>query len=234
MVTRRGHPTSQRSPEAEAWCEARAVSNEEALAQLGVNDAYDIKARHQADYGYAYRVADSMDFDWGGEGNGQLLYHLCRQTKGGHLIETGVAYGWSSLAMLLAIVDQPDARLYSNDMPYFLNEDDDLVGCVIPYYLRKPWRLYRYADREGLPRMIRDGGRFSVAHYDSDKSAAGRLWAYPLLWDTLAPGGYLVSDDVGDNEAFRHFTEGLGRDPIVIRFYDNRVTKYVGVLRKPG
>ena len=57
------------------------------------------------------------------------------------------------------------------------------------------------------------------------------MWAYALLWDALEPGGYFVSDDVSDNEAFREFSESVEREPTVIRPGTDG-EKYVGVLVK--
>ena len=72
-----------------------------------------------------------------------------------------------------------------------------------------------------------------LCHYDSDKSYVGRMWAYGLLWEALEPGGFFVSDDIGDNDAFRVFAGSVAAEPIVVEpgSYDTGA-KYVGVLRK--
>ena len=72
-----------------------------------------------------------------------------------------------------------------------------------------------------------------LCHYDSDKTYVGRMWAYDLLWDALEPGGFFVSDDIGDNDVFRVFAKSVAAEPIVVESerYDANV-KYVGVLRK--
>ncbi len=54
------------------------------------------------------------------------------------------------------------------------------------------------ADREGLPRALREAAPVDLAHYDSDKSPQGRAFAYAAIWQALREGGILVSDDVGD------------------------------------
>ena len=65
-----------------------------------------------------------------------------------------------------------------------------------------------------------------MCHYDSDKSYEGRMWAYPLLWGALEIGGIFMSDDIGDNLAFRDFARQVAAEPIVASFDG----KYVGVL----
>ena len=59
------------------------------------------------------------------------------------------------------------------------------------------------------------------------------MWAYGLLWEALEPGGFFVSDDIGDNDAFRVFAGSIESEPIVVGpgRYDIGA-KYVGVLRK--
>ena len=41
------------------------------------------------------------------------------------------------------------------------------------------------------------------------------------------------SDDVSDNLAFKHFSEDVKVEPIVIKTFDTKVVKHVGVLVKP-
>ncbi len=84
-------------------------------------------------------------------------------------------------------------------------------------------------DRQALPRAIEAGQPFDLCHYDSDKSVRGRLWTYPLLWEALRPGGVLISDDIGDNLAWRAFCDRVNQPSIVI----DRGSKFVGVLVKP-
>ena len=159
-----------------------------------------------------------------------LLYALAAHLGAMRVVETGVAYGWSSLAVLLSLRDRPEARLFSVDLPYFHLKNDPWVGCAIPPEFHAQWQLYRMADREGLPRALLAAGHIDLAHYDSDKSVAGRAWAYPRLWRALRPGGILMSDDVGDNIAFRDFAAQTGVDPIVIAEDD----KYQAILVRPA
>ncbi len=63
-------------------------------------------------------MEESCPVKMGGEGAITFIYHLVKNSKAKKLLETGVAYGWSSLAILLAIKDEENAFLISNDMPY--------------------------------------------------------------------------------------------------------------------
>jgi predicted O-methyltransferase YrrM len=165
----------------------------------------------------------------GGAGDLNLIYWLAQYTDAKRIVETGVAYGWSSLAFLLATQERADSRLVSVDMPYPKVNNDQYVGCVVPEALRARWTLLRYADREGLPMALRLLGGIDLCHYDSDKRYRSRMWAYPRLWRALRPGGLLISDDIGDNVAFRDYCQQCAAQPTVIAINN----KFVGVLVKP-
>lgn len=74
-----------------------------------------------------------------------------------------------------------------------------------------------------------------LCHYDSDKSYEGRAWAYPLLWKHLRSGGLMISDDIGDNTAFRDFAAECEVEPVVILAAGSggAGSRYVGILVKP-
>ena len=54
------------------------------------------------------------------------------------------------------------------------------------------------------------------------------MWSYPRLWQALRPGGWFISDDIGDNLAFRDFAQQHSRRPWVI----HAGGKYIGILVK--
>ena len=94
----------------------------------------------------------------------------------------------------------------SVDMPYPKLNNEDVVGIVVPDFLRPHWTLLREPDRHGIKKAVGlIGGQVDLVHFDSDKSWQGRHYAFPLLWDALRPGGLFVSDDIQDNLYFRDF-----------------------------
>lgn len=226
------HPEEDTRHQATEWCRARAISTEEALAALVGPGAWGpLSELERERYQQALKVADSVPVVMGGPGNLDLLYHLALQDGVKKAVETGVAFGWSSLAILLGL--RSDGQLVSTDMPYVRGGNEDFVGCVVPEDIRGGWTLIRLADRQALPRALDALGTIDLCHYDSDKTYVGRMWAYGLLWEALEPGGLFVSDDIGDNDAFRVFADSVAAEPIVVEPgpYDTNA-KYVGVLRK--
>jgi predicted O-methyltransferase YrrM len=223
-------PYNHSRAEAEHWCAARAINTDEAIEKIvGQRPGGQITALFPEVFAAARRQQQQVPVWMGGAGDLNLIYWLAHFSNALRIIETGVAFGWSSLAFLLAIRERADAHLVSVDMPYPRINNDKYVGCVVPVSLRAQWTLLRYADREGLPRAIAQLGGIDLCHYDSDKRYRSRMWAYPRLWRALRPGGLLISDDIGDNVAFRDYCQQVGVQPTIVAI-DN---KYVGVLVKP-
>lgn len=216
--------------EAVKWCKENCTTQENCLQQLVDNSKpTNLTDLYSDVFLGAIKMAENCPVKMGGEAAINFIYDLVKNSNAKNILETGVAYGWSSLAILLAIKDKKDVVLISNDMPYINMSNDDFVGCVIPDDLKSKWQLQRLPDVKGIPLALKKfHNSIDFCHYDSDKSYTGRMWASPLLWNSLAKGGFFVSDDINDNLAFRHFCESVNRTPLIIE----HLGKYVGVIVK--
>jgi predicted O-methyltransferase YrrM len=210
------------------WCAHHAVTLEQALQDLSIPEIEFppevVAALQEAEM----RVKNHLQRHYIGPANLNLLYALCRYKKPKKVLETGVAHGWSSLIILLALEGQ--GLLISNDLPPTYSFDEDYVGVAVPEGVRYNWILHRSADREGLSRIASEGHRFDLAHYDSDKTYDGRIFGYHQIWDLLEPGGILISDDIVDNHAFKDFCAKQNLNPVIIR--DSHNDKYEGLVIK--
>jgi len=215
---------------AQAWAAERAVPLIEVLAAIGLATPKTTlpqlpPALLEEAQGRSTRSLVKM----GGAGDINLLYAATILSGARRIVETGVAYGWSSLAILAAVDGQEAARLVSVDMPYPKMKNEAFVGIVVPERLRGSWEIIREPDRPGIKKAIaRVGEVIDLCHYDSDKSWWGRQYGYPLLWDALRSGGIFISDDIQDNMAFADF--------VAERYLNFSVTecggKYIGIVRK--
>lgn len=167
-----------------------------------------------------------------GAANLALLYSLACALDARTVAETGVAFGWSTLALLLATRGS-GGHVFSVDLPHCFGapdgrwrDGDEWVGAAVPHALRERWTLFVMADREGLPRMLRTASPIDLAHYHSDQSPDGCAFGHAALWDSLREGGALIADDVDCNLAFRRLTERLGREPLIVEGDG----KYQGIL----
>ncbi len=210
---------------------ASCIPSEHAYALLGLLEGTSPAERHPEAWLEAERRTAEVPVAMGGAANVEVLYDLVRSLRPERVLETGVALGWSSLAILLALESLGRGELVSIDMPYPGMNNDTYVGIAVPSHLRARWTLIRRPDRDVLKPTVRRFGPIDLAHYDSDKSRPGREFAYPTLWKALRPGGILVSDDIADNSVFHEFAGRVERDPIVIR---KDVDNCLGILVKPG
>jgi predicted O-methyltransferase YrrM len=213
------------------WAAERAVSVEEALRSVGLlKRGARLPKLSPVILAEAEALAKRATVEMGGPGDLRLIYAAARLSDARRAVETGVAYGWSSLAMLAALSENGDGRLASVDMPYAKRDNEPFVGIVVPDALRANWTLIRQPDRNGLQHAIaRLGGTIDLAHYDSDKTYYGRSFAYPLIWKALRSGGVFISDDIQDNMRFAEFVAEHGVGFAVTEC----AGKYVGICRKP-
>ena len=216
--------------EAEQWAAERAIPFDQALDELGLLKDREPKTIPVALTEEAEELAKQSRVRMGGPGHLDLLYSAVLLSGAERVVETGVAYGWSSLAILSAMDELGSGRLASVDMPYPKAGNEAFVGIAVPERLRARWTLIRLPDRGGLAKAIRVlGGTIDLAHYDSDKSYSGRMYAYPLIWAALRSGGVFISDDIGDNFGFRDFAASVGA-PFRITSFQG---KCVGIIVKP-
>lgn len=221
--------------QSQRWCQDRAITNSTALSEItGCDSLGALNERYPKEIQQAEKAVGRCPQKMGGGANMELLHDLVAATKATAIVETGVAYGWSSLAILLALQHHFDARLVSTNLHYREYESDDYVGCAVPQSLRSAWNIIRKADDEGVPEALQAfPNGTDLCHYDSDKSYEGRLRTYPLLWNSLKPGGLFISDDIQDNLAFAHFAKMTATNPLVTHAGNKDGSgKFVGLLQK--
>ena len=99
-------------------------------------------------------------------------------------METGVAAGWTSLAILRALKNG-EGYLYSSDFPYFrLKNPEKYVGCLARDETNKEnWFLDIRGDDIALPEISRklNNNCIDLFHYDSDKSYSEKNSAMKFL-----------------------------------------------------
>lgn len=209
------------------WASKIAISQEAAIQKMFGMPFQKFSTQFPHDFNNATKVQDACPIKMGGAGALELLHAACEFTQAKNVVETGVAYGWSSLAALVSL-EKSGGTLYSSDMPYLGQDGAQYVGCVIPERLKSQWKLFRHADRESLPKIVKKTSSIDVVHYDSDKSYEGMIWAYETLFPQLKKGGVFISDDINDNSAFQDFCEQQNIEPTIVDFEG----KFVGFFVK--
>lgn len=194
-----------------AWAASRAESLNDFAAALDP----ELWAESEA-WGAEFRVEarrrlDQSAVPLAGAGHFQLVHFLVRHLKPEVVLETGVAAGYTSQAILSAMDRNGVGTLYSSDFPYFrLDAPERYVGCLVDDRLRSRWHLALNGDRANLAELLPRIERIDLVHYDSDKSVEGREFVMDAIGSRLNPDSVLVMDDIDDNTFFRDWVERTG------------------------
>lgn len=224
-LVRRAEPDTRAA--ATAWARERAESIDEwcrsvddALWQRIVAESVLLEEDAQR------RVAATGE-SLGGGGAHPLLSFVVQRYRPQVVVETGVAAGWSSRAILEALRVNGAGRLYSSDFPYFrLERPERFIGVVVPEELRADWHLDIRGDRRALPSIVESVRRIDLFHYDSDKSVGGRRFALDTVQPRLSPGAVVLMDDIQDNMFFADWVTRAGTPHRVFEFGG----KFVGAV----
>lgn len=150
--------------EAEQWCKSLAITEKNFVEQILGMTYVPFEKLFPTEFADAIQIQAKTPVKLGGAGSLSVIYYINEYTNAKKTVETGVAYGWSSFAALASLVNR-NGTLYSSDMPYILqNHSEDFVGCVIPQKYRNNWDLYRFADKESLPKIFGKVDSFDVVH----------------------------------------------------------------------
>jgi predicted O-methyltransferase YrrM len=200
------------------WCRRRQVDAAHWARSIDARLWTEAEAFFREQQEVAGHKSRELGLRVGGAGFYELLYFLVRLVRPEVIVETGVAFGFSSRAFLRALAKNgaQSARLYSSDFPYFrLTDPERIIGCLVEPELRAHWSLLIGSDRDNLKRIADDVPRIDLLHYDSDKSYSGREFALRTLGPKLAEGALILFDDIQDNSHFRDFVERQGRPYLV-------------------
>lgn len=206
-------------PEVERWCRAQTSDPESWALALDAKIWNEAKRFARDQKAVASERLNQLGLDLGGGGAYDLLYFLVRVLRPDTVVETGVAAGFSSRAMLSALRENGHGKLYSSDFPYFrLPDPEKFVGYIVEPDLRDRWELHTRGDQVNLQEISLKIERVDLFHYDSDKSVAGRNSALvtmnPLFHDTTL----IIYDDIQDNGHFRRLVEQSGQPYLVFEF----------------
>ena len=209
------------------WCKQKAITQRDFFQQLEL-EPRSVQSDFPSYLNFAKHKEKKCPIKMGDGSPMNLLYNLIIYHKPRYVVETGVAYGYSTLAILLGFKNSEEAHLWSIDMPYPNLDNEEYVGCAVKDDLKNKWSLIRQPEVNGLPVAINECHLIDLFHYDSDRRYSGRMNTFKMAWSALKMGGHLVCVDIQTNQAFKDFTELTGRDPIVISFGK----RYVGLIKK--
>jgi len=223
----REYNRSRGQDQAAKWCALQAVSWPEFASALDADLWCETKSACSSIQKNATEKLEKLGLDLGGGGHYPLLYFMVRFMKPREVVETGVAAGWSSQALLLALREnRRGGKLYSSDFPYFrLKNPERYVGCVVDDTLKEHWTLLIEGDRYNLPFIAERSQTIDLFHYDSDKSYSGRAFALQCLQPKFSATVAILFDDIQNNFHFKDLV-GLRQWAFKIFAFEG---KYVGL-----
>lgn len=178
----------------------------------------------------ATKILNSLEYSLGGGGVFPFLYFITRYTQPDCIVETGVAAGFSSYALLSAIRDNGKGKLYSSDFPYFrIPHPEKYIGILVEDSLKDNWDLYIEGDEANLPKILHQVNKIDVFHYDSDKSYSGRKMVMSAIANYLSKEAIILMDDIQDNSYFYDYVENNKIESWSVFEFEG---KYVGMIGK--
>jgi predicted O-methyltransferase YrrM len=147
------------------------------------------------------------------------------------VVETGVARGLSTRAILTALRRNDFGHLWSIDLPPLAHGWGAEKALRIDESLARRWTFVRGASRRRLPDVVARTNGIDVFVHDSLHTESNMTAEFNAVWPALVQGGVLFADDIGGNSAFRKFADKV-EATVVIGREENKSTLF-GALVKP-
>ena len=195
------------SVEAKKWAvENNKRSIEEFFCSVDAPLYDEIKIEIKSIQEFAQNKISKLTVPLGGGGNYILLYFLIRKFKLFNIVETGVAAGWTSLAILRALKKNGKGFLYSSDFPYFrLRNPEKYIGIMVPEELKKNWRLEILGDEKNIKKFKLEIDYADIILYDSDKRYSGKINFFKAINNLIRPNSIIVVDDLHNDSFFLEY-----------------------------
>jgi predicted O-methyltransferase YrrM len=148
-------------------------------------------------------------------------------------VETGVARGITSRAILEALARNRSGQLWSIDLaPLHRSDLDREIGVVVPSEQRDRWTLIEGSSRHRLPGLLERLGGIDLFVHDSLHSERNVRFELQHAWPFLRPGGAAIVDDVHMNAGFDAFSQRAGDAESVICLADDRNALFAIALKR--
>jgi len=159
-----------------------------------------------------------------------LLYGLCRIIQPSIIVETGVAYGISSSYILHALKKNGKGTLYSIDNTFRPWETKKMIGAAIPNELKENWKLMIGKSSEKLKEISSSMKNIDIFLHDSLHTYKNMYFEFNLMWPCIKKNGFLLSDDISDNNAFIDFYLAKKIIPNILKNENEKNS--LGILKK--
>ncbi len=159
----------------------------------------------------------------------RLLSIICILSKPEIVLETGVANGFSSSYILQALKQLNHGKLISIDGIFLPWQTEKKIGQAIPQKLKKRHILIIGKSSDELKTVFKKTEQVDIFLRDSDHTYDNVINELNIVWPHIKNGGFLMSDDVGWNDAFIDFAERVKHTPI---FLSKDYGGFFGIIQK--
>ncbi len=173
-------------------------------------------------------------WDDGDPGLVRMAWCLTRHLRPEVVIESGVARGLTTAAILRALALNGAGHLWSIDLPPLLERElSTQTGAAVNARDRVRWTLLSGSSRRVLPGLVRKLARVDLFIHDSMHTGRNVKFELDRIWPALADGGAVLVDDVERNAAFGRFVRAHPEAASFLRRADDTRALF-GCLLKPG
>ena len=110
-------------------------------------------------------------------------------------------------------------ELYSLDYLFRPWESKQMIGSIIPNYLRNRFNLVYGIASKKLKQFLLLNKEIDIFIHDSDHTYKNMMFEYDISWPHIKKGGLLISDDIESSNAFYDFS--IKKDLKPILFFQN-------------
>ena len=121
------------------------------------------------------------------------------------IVETGVAYGLSSLYILKALENNNSGKLYSIDSIFRPWHSENMIGSIIPENLKKNWNFLLGSSDKVLPDLFENLSEVDIFIHDSLHTYKNMMFEFECALNNIK-NGIIISDDILGNDAFYDFS----------------------------
>jgi predicted O-methyltransferase YrrM len=151
-----------------------------------------------------------------------------------HVVETGVARGVTSAAVLSALHANGAGRLFSIDLPPLTGPWAEQSGAAVAPELRGRWTYVRGATLRRLPQVLDQLPAIDLFIHDSLHTYRTMTFEFTRAWAALREGGVVLSDDIDDSRAFHDFVARQPPGTVVVGAEEAKDGGRFGLVRKPA
>jgi len=159
----------------------------------------------------------------------RMLFSFCFFTNVDVVIETGVANGFSSSYILLALDLLKKGELYSFDDLILPWHSKEKVGMAIPNNLKHRMNLIFSNAVEELPTLLIKIKEIDIFYHDSLNRYENMKKELEVVWPSIKKGGFVICNDVSQHDAFLDFADEVRRKPVIVQ---KENSQHMGILQK--